>query len=332
MQISNIFFRNRFSSLSTAAEQVYQRYITSGKTYRDAQELKRLNLQLRELLQNSLSLLPPHLKTSATILINHYDCWLHHWENHSQSCVFKEDSTFIFESPNRFPLKVYKHIADYAALPALDILFIGKKEDNQAAWAAEYLKQFYPDTIILFGKRGEKFPEELMWWQGDYILSYLSPWIIPATLLQRARISAINWHPGPPEYPGIGCTNFAIYNNESQFGITCHHMDPKVDTGRIIEVRRFPILAGDTVYSITQKCYSQIQNSFLEILSCILQKQPLPESNELWRRKPFTRKELNALCEIDTKMSADEINQRILATTYDRSWAYVPIHGLKFNL
>lgn len=88
----------------------------------------------------------------------------------------------------------------------------------------------------------------------------MSPWIIPKGLLERVVKGAINWHPGPPEYSRIGCTNFAIYNNEKEFGITCHYMLDKVDTGKIIGVKRFSILENDTVFSITQKCYLLILN------------------------------------------------------------------------
>ena len=214
----------------------------------------------------------------------------------------------------------------------MNILFIGKKKDAYAIQASQYLKQIFPDSEILFGQRGDKLPEDIYWWKGDYIFSYLSPWIIPQSLLERAEKGAINWHPGPPEYPGIGCTNFAIYNEEKYFGITCHYMLGKVDTGKIIEVKRFAILENDTVFSITQKCYSLIINSFYRIIEDISNNQQLPETDEIWKRKPFTRKELNKLSEIKVDMSDDEINKRIKATTYDKPWAFVEIEGKRFYL
>ncbi len=212
----------------------------------------------------------------------------------------------------------------------MEILFIGKENDPYAKIAADYLKQIFPTSLTVFGSRGAKFPENLLTWKGDYVFSYLSQWIIPSQLLENASKGAINWHPGPPEYPGIGCTNFAIYNGEKEFGITCHYMLPKVDTGKIIETDRFTVLSNDSVFSVTQKCYASILHSFYRIIEKIASGEQLPVSQENWTRKPYTRKELDALSEIKPDMTAEEIDRRIKATTYDKPWAFVEIQGRRF--
>lgn len=214
----------------------------------------------------------------------------------------------------------------------MDILFLGKKDDDNAKKAAKYLKQIFPDTSIVFLSRGQNVNSEISWWKGDYIFSYLCPLVIPKFVLEKASKAAINWHPGPPEYPGIGCTNFAIYNGEKQFGMTCHHMNPKVDSGQIIEVRRFDVLERDTVYSITQKCYAQILNSFYDIVQKIANHEPLPVSEETWTREPYTRKQLDELSMVTSDMNKEEVERRIKATTYDNPWAFTEIHGKRFYL
>jgi methionyl-tRNA formyltransferase len=212
----------------------------------------------------------------------------------------------------------------------MEIFFIGKKHDENAILAAAEVKKLFPQAIILFGQRGDEFPQEYLSWKGDYLFSYLSPWIIPKVLLENTLKAAINWHPGPPEYPGIGCTNFAVYNEEKLYGITCHYMLPKVDTGRIIEVRRFSVTGDDGVFSITQKCYSLILDSFYGVIEKIKTNLPLPMSDESWKRRPYTRKELDDLTEITMEMSIEEIERRIKATTFDRPWAFISVKGKKF--
>ncbi len=204
------------------------------------------------------------------------------------------------------------------------ILFIGKADNLYAKIAADFIQQHFYNAQVVFSKRSDPFKHDLMEWEGDLLISYLAQWILPAELLRKARLAAINLHPGPPEYPGIGCTNFAIYNGEKEFGITCHHMLAKVDTGQIIMVKRFPLFDTDTVYSLTQRCYIEILHAFCELMSGWLKGQPIPMSNERWTRAPYKRKDLNELCRLKSTMSRQEIDRRIKATTYgDKVWAYM---------
>ena len=196
------------------------------------------------------------------------------------------------------------------------ILFFGKQDDFFCNQAVDFIQAHFSDSKIFLGSRGQAFPKKAYTWKGDYIISYLSPWIIPHKLLQIAKRASINFHPGPTEYPGIGCTNFAIYNQEKSFGITCHHMLSKVDTGDIIVEKRFPLFQNDTVFSLTQRCYSFILSVFYEIMSLILRNKSLPESGIKWQRKAFTRKELNDLCKLSLNMTEKEINRRIKAVTF----------------
>ena len=206
----------------------------------------------------------------------------------------------------------------------LRVLFIGKKDDYYSGIASQFVQLHFPNSKIVFSSRHIPFPEDLYQWKGDYIISYLAQWIIPPALLNNADIAAINFHPGPPAYPGIGCTNFAIYNEEKEFGITCHHMQPKVDSGNIIAVRKFPVLPNDSVYSLTHRCYAEIINLFYSIITGIIKGEGLPKTDENWLRKPYTRKQLNALCELTSDMDQQEIERRTRATTFgDKVWAYM---------
>lgn len=207
----------------------------------------------------------------------------------------------------------------------LQILFIGKKNDFFSEQAAAFISVHYPSAKIIYSAREDKFPEELLNWKGDLIISYLSQWIIPKSLLDKAEMAALNFHPGPPEYPGIGCTNFAIYDQADEFGVTCHHMNPKVDTGEIVSVTRFPVFENDTVYSLTQRCYSHILNMFYNIFYLLINGEKLPVAAEKWKRKPYLRKELDALCKLTPDMTPNEIERRIKATNYLQPWAFVQL-------
>ena len=121
------------------------------------------------------------------------------------------------------------------------LLFLGKAEDAHTARAAEFCRRNFADVSTHAGRWDDPLPETAAGWSGGLIVSYLARWIVPAPLLARAAL-ALNFHPGPPEYPGYGCNNFAIYEGAREYGVTCHHMAPRVDTGAIVEVLRFPVL------------------------------------------------------------------------------------------
>jgi len=214
----------------------------------------------------------------------------------------------------------------------LRILFLRKKDNQYAQRAEDFVRKNFQQPIVFEGGRKDKLPEYVLNWKGDLIISFISSWIYPQQLLENASVAAINFHPGSPEYPGTGCTNFAIYNGEQEYGVTCHHMNTGVDSGNIIAVKRFAIAGHDTVYKVTQHCYKLLEETFYEMMNLVLAGKPLPVSSEKWKRKPFTRKQLDELCTITPDMPEEEINRRIKATTYKTAWAFTKIGNHIFKL
>ena len=44
----------------------------------------------------------------------------------------------------------------------------------------------------------------------------MSPWVLNNKILKKTNMYNINFHPGSPKYPGIGCFNFAILKNRKK--------------------------------------------------------------------------------------------------------------------
>lgn len=214
----------------------------------------------------------------------------------------------------------------------MKILFLGKENDEHVKKALEFCQSNFDDVRFYLGKWGEKLPKELDAWEGDYIISYLSRWIIPERILIKAKMAAINFHPASPDYPGFGCNNFALYEDAKEYGATCHHMQPHVDTGAIIAVKRFPVFSTDTVATLLSRTYTHQLSLFYDIASYMIGEKDLPISSEKWSRTPFSRKDFNALERITPDMSKEEIMRRIRATTFDKWAPIVELHGLVFEL
>jgi methionyl-tRNA formyltransferase len=211
------------------------------------------------------------------------------------------------------------------------LLFLGKAEDPDCNCALEFCRQAFEPLTYCLGKWGDPLPEHIRNWEGDYIVSYLSRWVVPDDLLKRARKAAINFHPASPEYPGIGCNNFALYEDAQEYGVTCHHMAPRVDTGRIIAVRRFPVYPEDDVAALLKRTYENQIALFFEITRLMAEGKDLPVSNETWTRPPFTRKQFNELFRITPDLSKEEIARRVRAVSYGPFQPYVELEGYRFE-
>ena len=212
------------------------------------------------------------------------------------------------------------------------ILFLGKKDDDCCNRAFQFVEANFENVTAYFSAWGEQMPKEICDWNGDYILSYLCRWVIPLTVIRSAQKGAINFHPASPDYPGIGCNNYALYENASTYGATCHHMAAKVDTGKIIAVKRFPVFSTDDVSSLLLRTYEFQLVLFYEIVGKILNREPLPETDEHWTRHPRSRREFNELGVITPEMTDDEVARRVRAVSYGVFQPTVDIGGFRFML
>ena len=213
----------------------------------------------------------------------------------------------------------------------MKIALLIKKDKPYQNRVKSYLQNRFHNVSVFSGALGDSYPAPLLENSFDIIFSWLSPWIVPKKTLDLTKYYNINFHPGPPEYPGIGCFNFALYNQEQKYGVTCHIMEPKVDKGDIIGVRKFQI-SNDSVLSLSLKSYDAMFALFKEVVDYIIQYNKTPETNETWQRSPYQRQDLEALCMLDLTMDKKEIEKRIRATTYpDMPGAYFIIHNKKFE-
>lgn len=192
------------------------------------------------------------------------------------------------------------------------VLFLGKEKDGRTGRAADFCRRNFTRVGVYLGKWEDPYPAGIGSSDWDVIISYLSRWIVPADLLGKAQL-AINFHPGPPEYPGYGCNNFAIYEEAKDYGVCCHHMAPRVDTGAIIATRRFPVLSNDDGGTLLARAYDYQLVLFYEVVARIIRGEELPVSTEKWTRKPFTRRQFEELGRITAEMTGDEIARRTRA-------------------
>lgn len=196
-----------------------------------------------------------------------------------------------------------------------DVMVITKK-DSFSDNACTLAKLIFGEGVhLVSGQSSDKIPEDIARIKPKVLISFLSPWIIPKYMIDNARL-CINFHPASRDYPGIGCYNFALYEQAREFGAICHFMAEKVDTGDIIQERRFPVFDTDTVESLKLRTMITMLAMYHDIISDIACGNMPHPCGLQWSRRPFTRRELNDLTVIEEGMEADEVKRRIRATTY----------------
>jgi methionyl-tRNA formyltransferase len=220
------------------------------------------------------------------------------------------------------------------------VLFFGRAECTATEELLSKLVRYEFDvTFVKSHKRGENLPEDIHWWEGEYILCFRSLFILPKRLIDRASIAAINFHPAPPEYPGSGCINFALYDEVSEYGVTAHVMNELVDNGKILEVRRFPVRPYDNLPTVLSRTHSELLNLCSYFISGLysdgenfLKKKLAASKTEVWKGNARLLKELDALLKIDINVLEKELKRVIRATYIDGYPPKIELHGFTFRL
>ena len=113
---------------------------------------------------------------------------------------------------------------------------------------------------------------------SDIIISVLYDKLFTHQELANKR--CYNFHPGIlPDYRGSGAYSWAIINEETEFGITLHHIDEGIDTGDIIEIQRFQIEPNDTSYTLHSRgakiTIDMFKRRFVDLLENKITASPL---------------------------------------------------------
>lgn len=104
------------------------------------------------------------------------------------------------------------------------------------------------------------------------------------------RLGTINCHAGKlPFYRGRNILNWALINDEKEFGITVHYVDTGVDTGDIIKQKDFEIYEHDDYSTLLNRAYSGCSDILSEVIDDFL-------TDKITRTKQDTINPLGLYC------------------------------------
>jgi sugar O-acyltransferase (sialic acid O-acetyltransferase NeuD family) len=202
------------------------------------------------------------------------------------------------------------------------ILYFGRKNCKYS----ENLKNFLATktknlTCVESIKIFDEIPEDtVIKKKYTYIISFRSFYILKKELINKALVAAINFHPSPPKYRGIGCTNYALYDNSKFYGSTVHIINEKIDNGKILNLRKFRIKKKDTVESLLKKTYPIMLSQAKSVLGYIfkdnnnVKKLIKANKNIKWSKKICKLKDLNNFYRIELKCKKKYLENKIRAT------------------
>ena len=220
------------------------------------------------------------------------------------------------------------------------VLFFGRKGCSYTDEALAHMRRLGAGIeYVESERRGQSFPKNIERWEGEYIFCFRSFFIVPKKLLDRAAIAAINFHPAPPEYPGSGCLNFALYDEARLYGVTAHLMNEEIDGGNIVECRRFPIFDHDDIDTLLLRTHREMLDLFFGTTSGLfleerrfLEEKLAASAAEKWNGSARRVSELDDLRTIDVGVSKEELERIIRATHTDAFPTRLRLHGYDFHL
>jgi methionyl-tRNA formyltransferase len=166
------------------------------------------------------------------------------------------------------------------------------------------------------------------------LIAFVTPEIVPGRILARLGYGAINFHPGPPGYPGWAPSHFALYDQATEFGATVHVMVEQVDAGPIVEVALFPVPADITVLGLEGLAYAHLAQLFWRMAKSLATDAELPPKRPIkWGSKKYSRRAYRAICNIPLDIPKDEFDRRIrvFGGNHFGMTPTINLHGVEFR-
>jgi len=168
----------------------------------------------------------------------------------------------------------------------------------------------------------------------DVVISFLFWKLIREPLISLGRLGCLNFHPAPlPDFRGLGGYNVAILEGLDRWGVSCHFVDERFDTGDLVEVDRFPIDShAETAFSLDLRSQDRLLALFQRVMGRALADEELPREPQAGQGagRYVTREEFEALRVVQP---GDDLDRKLRAFWYPpHPGAVVEVDGRRLTL
>lgn len=164
----------------------------------------------------------------------------------------------------------------------IEIKFIVPRTDTTDESLLNYANKYNIPYHKGIKVNSDEFYELATSYNCDLFVSMSFNQIFRNRIINLPQLKTINCHAGKlPFYRGRNILNWALINDEKEFGITVHYIDEGIDTGDMILQRTFPITDNDNYSTLLEVAYKECATILYDAIK-IIQKEdfkPIKQSD-----------------------------------------------------
>lgn len=139
---------------------------------------------------------------------------------------------------------------------SLEIAFMSVRYEARDSELIKRAEENHIPLELSKNVNSEEFLEKMREYDVDLFVSMSFNQILKAEFINLPKYKTINCHAGRlPFYRGRNILNWALINDEKEFGITVHYVDEGIDTGDIILQEVYPITDEDNYGTLLEQAY-----------------------------------------------------------------------------
>lgn len=163
----------------------------------------------------------------------------------------------------------------------IKISFICVRFDTKDETLKNYASKYDIDYLKYENINSEEFISKVSKYDCDLFVSMSFNQIFRTKIINLPKYKTINCHAGKlPFYRGRNILNWALINNEKEFGITVHYIDEGIDTGDIILQRDYEITDNDDYSTLLEKAYVECANILYDAI-VLFKKGDVPSQKQV---------------------------------------------------
>lgn len=181
----------------------------------------------------------------------------------------------------------------------IEILFLTVRYDKRDELLLQMAKNKGIPIELSRNINSQEFIEQISKYQADLFVSMSFNQIFKTQMINLPKYKTINCHAGKlPFYRGRNILNWALINDEKEFGITVHYVDEGIDTGDIIVQETYPITDEDNYGTLLARAYEGCADVLYRAIKMI-------QNNEVERIRQQDIDPIGTYCGM--RQSGDEI-------------------------